>query len=255
MANKIGEHFVEWGKGVLGRWYGMVVIIIALLASTIPLIIGLINAEVAWWWIALFPILLLLFIVLCFWQFHKVADERDSYKHKMLNGTGVEFYPCRPSMEVATKYIKRHEVIYAVFATGQGLRDAKIYKDLKRFKYLILLNPDKPHLEEYGTGFHSKIEEDLREEYRDISENIRKTTNKASPHMQEVKWLDGCLPFSMMLGDPESGNGEVLIEVYIPHREAYDRPMLIFSQNNYPELFQVLKESYQNMLVESDSAK
>ena len=118
MANKVGKHFEEWGTGVPGRWYRMVGVIVFLLVSTIPLIIGLIKADVDWWWIAAFPILLLLFMFLCFWQFHKVASERDEYKQK----EGLVFYPHRPDLETLKKFIREHEVIYAFFPMGDSVK-------------------------------------------------------------------------------------------------------------------------------------
>ncbi len=241
MDKNNAAYLQEFASGLFPRWWTMAAGVIAVCAAAVPIVLGVIG-KVDWWWIVLFPVLLAVFITMCFIQFRRVAIERDKLKHR----DGLTFYPHRPDMHVALNFIKRHEVIYGAFATGQALRDAEVYKDLDRFKYVVLLHPDKSHLRTYATAFYDKTYENLRA-------NVRDTAKEAEPCVKEVLFRDGCLPYSIMIGDPESqdNRGEILIEFHIPYKEYYDRPSFIFEQKDYPDLFKVLKQSYDRMVTDA----
>lgn len=173
----------------------------------------------------------------------------------------VTFYPRRNSVDTATEFIKRHKTIDAIFGSGQLFGTYSIYERFGGIKNLILLKPHGNHFKEYSSKYYTTKydykEKDVRDKEQEISDNIVITTNKALPHIVHFFYRDDCLPFSMMIGDSESKSkdGEVLLELHIPHSEADERPTIIFKEIDYPDLFETLKKSYEIMRKESEQIK
>ena len=69
------EHFKEWVAEVWERWWAMLVALIPLTGGTVVIAIWLTKHGMEWWWIALYILAVILFIVLSFYAFHKVAND------------------------------------------------------------------------------------------------------------------------------------------------------------------------------------
>jgi len=144
--------------------------------------------------------------------------------------------------DVVNSFVNRHNYINVVFSTGEMLTINNINSIWMKLKHIILLDPESLYLALYTTEFSGKSFEEL---YSDIG----KTLAKANIHVPNIKYRDGCLPFNMMIGDPETELGEGLLTIYIPYIDISERPTFIFSKRENPQLFNILKKSYDRMLI------
>ena len=219
----------------------MVATLIGAVALSEPIVIGLIKAKVYLWWTASF-VVAIFFLVICFFLlFRRVAVERDSLKWR----EGVKFYPCRPAIDVYKKFVAQYSVIDAIYGTGESIEGFKLYE--QRFRDLILLDPEGEHINTVKPGFHVNSTAELKD-------RVERTTRNAQ-RFTKVHWFDGCSPFSLTLGDPDSPeNAGAFLEIYVPYRAGDVRPSLIFKRKDNPELFDVLKQSFAHLLRDSREA-
>lgn len=212
-------------------------------------IFGLEPYEVTGIGIGLF-MLITLVIVFVFVFGNKKKLKQEQVPITPSDSQKIIFYPKRTGLEVVEDFVKRHNTVNAVFASGQLLGALSIYQRWGCFKKLILLNPHGKHLKEYATRYYDKTENELKR-------NILLTKDNAISHVSSLIYRDDCLPFSMMIGDSETRikKGEILLELHIPHTEADERPTIIFKEEDYPDLFVVLKKAYDYMLKEGEKIK
>jgi hypothetical protein len=71
------DYLLDWFNAVPARWRGMVAELIALVGVCIAGLIWLTNKGLAWWWIAIAGVIVVIFIVFSFLAYRKVAIERD----------------------------------------------------------------------------------------------------------------------------------------------------------------------------------
>lgn len=157
MVKNTAEYIREYSERLFPRWYGMVAIIVGLLLTAIPIVAGLIKAEVGWGYIVAFTVALLLFIVCSFLLFRKVAIERDSLKWR----DGIQFNSNRPAMDSFVAFTKKYDKIWAVYGTGESLESNKAY-DPMRFERVILLDPNGKHMEKMKIGFYLNDQDRMR---------------------------------------------------------------------------------------------
>lgn len=80
MEEQKPNYLADWFNAVPARWYGMTVILLALVAVGVGAIIWLTDKGLDWWWIASGSIVVLVFMLFSFFAYRKVAIERDAYK-------------------------------------------------------------------------------------------------------------------------------------------------------------------------------
>jgi hypothetical protein len=68
---------------VPAKWYGMVIILLALIAFGVAGIIWLVSNGLEWWWIASGALVVLVFILFSFLAYRKVAIEKDKVSEEM----------------------------------------------------------------------------------------------------------------------------------------------------------------------------
>ena len=77
------KYISEWFNAVPARWYGMLAILVILVAGIVAGITWLASKGLEWWWIGLGTLVIILFILLSFLSYRKVAIERDELKSKV----------------------------------------------------------------------------------------------------------------------------------------------------------------------------
>ena len=238
----------EFGTGIFPRWYGMVGVIVALLGSTIPLIIGLVKAGIDWWWIVLFPILLVLFIVICFLQYRKVAVDRDKYlreRDELKQGTSaVEFYTSRSGYAKSrgglTEAIASCREVWLTMWTGSKTWQSEVFKQ-PNVKRLIIQHPEYEFVKTFA-----KAEKGDLEVYR---RTIIATTGNALDNNVRVVWAQEAI-IGMVIAREKDGNGWARVECFLPHSETPDAyPSFVVYENNKNEtdMYQRFCKSYEDM--------
>jgi energy-coupling factor transporter transmembrane protein EcfT len=71
------NYLSEWFNAVPARWYGMITILVVIVAGVVAGIIWLAQRGLEWWWIALGAAVVFVFILFSFFAYHKAAVERD----------------------------------------------------------------------------------------------------------------------------------------------------------------------------------
>ena len=197
----------------------------------------------SWIW-ALISILILIFVLLYViyfqWRENKKLKEKE----------GLDFSPYRKDLRTLEKFLDGYDVIHAVFPVGDSIKIHNIY-DSTRFKSVILFNPDGTHINTIPDGYYMKTAGVIR---KDVSEVIAHIKSHEKSRDIDVRLWDGCMPFSMFIGNPLSGKGGILLETHVPYIEGKDRFSFIFEQSMYPDLFQKLLDSYQQLFKNSSKA-
>ena len=164
----------------ISEYYGYYQFFIALGGGgTVPtLILAFVSkiGELAIGWqilfvigVGLFTIVILLII---FKQIWKPANVKMS---------SVVFYPKRPHIDIIDEFVKRHNKVNAVYASGQVLGALSKYESWDCFNNLILLKPNGKHLGEYASKYYSTKTEQIPNKANEISANISLTVDKALP--------------------------------------------------------------------------
>jgi len=153
----------------------------------------------------------------------------------------IEFYPDRPSMVKARGGLKQElEGVYVAWAAwyaGTYAAAEEVFESTHKPQKLILLNPD---------GKYAPIVADLfRRPIEQLRRDIETTRDKALAAGIQTCLFDGPMPL-MVIGEPESGNGWVRVELAIPGSAV--RPNIVIKQADYPELFQQFVQAYKTML-------
>ena len=61
----------------------MLVVLVPLIGGTVAIAVWLTTHGMEWWWIALYVVAVILFIVLSFYAFNKVAKQRDELQKRI----------------------------------------------------------------------------------------------------------------------------------------------------------------------------
>lgn len=160
-----------------------------------------------------------------------------------------EFYPHRPDMETLKKFIREHEFVYAFFPMGDSLRINHFY-ELDEYKSklrrVVLMDTEGKHIETLPEKYFINDSVSLIKGINQVVEAIKNTDI-------ELKLWDGCFPYSMFIGNPLSkvNSGSILLEVITPFTVGIDRPAILFKQKDYPELFEKLQKTYDEIWEKS----
>jgi len=133
------------------------------------------------------------------------------------------------------------EVVWAAWFAGTYAVANEVFQATRKPQRLILLDPHGDHIHTFAEIFSRTPEE--------LSSHIKTTTRRALEAGLETYWFDGPLA-SMVLYEPESGNGWARIEVSVPLSEIM-RPNILFRQADYPQEFEDVKRTYEAMLERS----
>ena len=88
------KYISEWFNAVPARWYGMLAILVILVAGIVAGITWLASKGLEWWWIGLGTLVIILFILVSFLSYRKVAVERDKLKSRVsILENGIEQKP------------------------------------------------------------------------------------------------------------------------------------------------------------------
>lgn len=77
------DYFGEWFNAVPARWYGMLVVLVVLVAGLVAGIFWVKDKGLDWWWIVSGVFVILLFICFSFLSYRKVAIQRDNLVHQL----------------------------------------------------------------------------------------------------------------------------------------------------------------------------
>jgi len=157
---------------------------------------------------------------------------------------GVQFSSHRKSIKELNDFLNKYDAVYAIFPMGDSLKINNIF-DSKRFKQVVVADPEGEHLKNVPDGYYMKDTNKFAKEVQDVIEHIK--TKEKSKGIDVKKW-DGCFPFSMFIGNPSSDDGGILLETHLPFVEGSERPNLIFTKKDSPELFMHLYESYKRVV-------
>ncbi len=150
------------------------------------------------------------------------------------------FYQQRPEPNILKSFIQKYDSLYAVFPMGDAVKIYNRY-DPERVQHVILFDPYGNHIDTIPDKYYVNDTGAIKETILTVTKHIL----AVSKGKIDVRWWDGCLPFSMWIGNPKSGNGAILLEQHVPYAEGSDRPTIIFEQTAYPELFKALKDSFE----------
>src|SRR5262249_35552354 len=150
---------------------------------------------------------------------------RETHK-KQLPTDRVQFYqgrndPGRPRLH---DVINGASLVWIATHTAGNIRNSDLLRH--PIERLILLDPNGVALESLSQITLDRTADQLRNE---INQSIVIATTNKVP----VKVFNGPVT-SIIIGNPQSGNGWVEIEQYFPWSRANDRPGLHFNQNQYP---------------------
>jgi hypothetical protein len=169
MDNKKTNYFTEWFNAVPTRWRGMLTESIALVGGTVGLIIWLNSKGLAWYWIALYALCVVVFFLLSFFTYRKVAIERDKFKSGQLKDS--KFYLTRTLLvnEHGTleDLLKKSgsNTIWASMNVGRYLRTCNyLTKPWRKppIDKLILVNPDcKIYAEKIEGRPHESVKKEI----------------------------------------------------------------------------------------------
>lgn len=240
MDKRIGEHFQEWAT-TLSKVWKMLVVLAMLIGAIVPYIIGLANSGMAWYWIILLPLAILLLVCFSFWQFHKIASERDGLRDKVQNS--IEFYPNRSTFTKSRggllELIEPYREIWMAWWTGSKTWQSEVFTQ-PNIKKLIIQPPGYDLVETF-----SKAEKGDIEVYR---RNIIATTSNALDNNVSVVWAREAI-IGMIIA-LEKDKGWARVEYFIPHSvtpDAYPSFVVYENNKNETELYERLRTSYTDM--------
>jgi len=150
---------------------------------------------------------------------------------------GIEFYMSRSEMNTARGSLKdefkRTYRVWAAWYAGTYAAATEVFAATGKPHQLVVLNPDGLTARGAAETFNRDFDHMIRD--------IKTTIDKALTAGVEVFLYDGPIT-PMVIGEPESGNGWVRVELPIPH--SGERPNIVVHQREQPELFQELLNGY-----------
>ena len=108
---------------------------------------------------------------------------------------------------------------------------------------MILLDPESDYM-----NYHSALY--LREP-KDLLPVIKTTTQRALDSGVEIRWYRRPIPFSLLIGDPESQSGRIRVELPIPYEAVSSRPSIYIERGD--PLFGVFLKHFQETWDHSQS--
>lgn len=221
----------------------MIPILIALVGGTVAGILWVTDKGLAWWWIALYAIVVILFIVFSFLAYRKVALERD--KHKLGQFHGVEFYDSREALEkqrTLREQLESAKEVWGFWRTGTEVYVTQTIQS-GRIKRLILPHPQGQGVELMADALGKKKE--------DFAAEIIKLTKEAIEARVSVRWFEGWVGNTLMIGNPHSENAWIHVETFFPFSVSKDWPAFRVERQKLQRLFSTLLGSYQQIWDES----
>jgi len=171
----------------------------------------------------------------------EMPSSATSNDRQQATPSGIEFYPDRPSLVKARGGLKKElESVYVAWAAwyaGTHAAAEEVFESTHKPQKLILLNPDGKYAPIVGDLFRRPLEQ--------LRRDIETTRDKALAAGIKTYLFDGPMEL-MVIGEPESGNGWVRVEIAIPGSAV--RPNIVIRQTDYPELFQQFVQAYKTML-------
>jgi len=71
------NYFSEWFSAVPAKWYAMIPLLVTLVGATAAAAIWANSRGLAWWWVALYIVIVILFVVFSYRAYRKTAIDRD----------------------------------------------------------------------------------------------------------------------------------------------------------------------------------
>ncbi len=154
---------------------------------------------------------------------------------------GIEFYVDRDAMTKVRGGLKdefkRSYVIWAAWYAGSYAAASEVFATTGKPHKLLLLNPDGLTVRGVADAFNRDFGQLIRD--------INTTKDKALAAGVETYYFDGPIT-PMVIGEPESGNGWVRVEVPVPH--SGERPNIVIYQAQQPELFHEFVKGFKAIL-------
>ncbi len=247
---KKSNYFLEWFKAVPAKWYGMVLILIAIIGATVKGIIWVINKGLDWWWITLYAVVVILFIVFSYVAFRKVAIDRDKYSSRQQRH--IEFYKSRSELNKALgspiEMIENCREVWLAWWTGSKVWQSEILKQ-PNIKRLIIQHPDYDLVRTFARAEKGDLEVYKR--------SIVGTTMIAMENNIPVVWVKEAI-IGLTITKDKEGKGWARAEYFIPHSftpDAYPSFVVYENKKDERDLYERLCKCYEDMFSSEINTK
>ncbi len=153
---------------------------------------------------------------------------------------GFRFYPSRELLQSdrpAKKLLESTSHIWGFWNTGTQISDIDGPK-LGHIKRMILPDPE-------GKWFGHLVEIAGRpEDY--LAKLIVTLTEQAREYNTPVKWFPGFALSTLMI-NPNAVDGWAQVEILVAKKTVAERPSFVVSSKEFPELYQAIKQSYEDV--------
>ena len=154
---------------------------------------------------------------------------------------GIEFYPTRDAMNKVRGSLRAEldsvYVAWAAWYAGSHAAAEEVFEATGKPQRLILLNPQGSCTAAVANFF--------RRPRNQLERDVETTKDKALAAGIDTYLVDGPIT-PMVIGEPQSGNGWVRVEIPIPFSAV--RPNVVIRQSDYPQLFHEFAQRYDEMI-------
>lgn len=162
--------------------------------------------------------------------------------------SGIHFFENRDALNKKTGgihgEIQTSDQAWLVTFVAAHASDHEVFQ-LSKLNRLILLDPRGSFVEKFSLSFNRKAEE--------IKGKIRETTRQARKFGVEVHWYDGPITSTLIL-NPDMENASARVEIDFPFMNAADRPSLRIDKSKFPNVFNEIKRSFDELWHKSKKA-
>jgi len=172
----------------------------------------------------------------------EITETVESSVTKNLNKPLSAFYQDRSDRVDVRHRAENAEALWFAWISGSRVTIQAIAEaaDSDADLRLVLVHPESRILKEINKATESSISLD------GLKEDIRATTRAASKSGFEVRWLEEPQINSFNIINPEHEGAVAELDVFLPFRSPEDRPTIVVSPKSGEELFDRLKDTFEN---------